>query len=179
MNLTKVISTRYDSLNRRIVKFLRFGRSDVQECQQAAPFGIDSNPVKDMIAVYSPTAEDGKNVIIGYLNPNQLAEVGETRLFSTDSDGNLQFYVHLKNDGTSEIGGDTDNMVRYSELESAFNQLRDDLNDLISAYNSHIHTTTATIGASTTPGVIAPTTSTGTPSTADVSGAKIDEIKTI
>lgn len=178
MNLTKVISTRIQSA-RRLVKFLRYGRSDVQECAESVPFGIDSNPVKDMIAVYAPTGEDGKNVIIGYINKQQLADVGETRLFSTDSDGELKFFIHLKNDGTCDVGGDTDNMVRYSELESAFNQLRSDLNDLITAYNAHIHVTTATIGASTTPGVIAPTTSTGTPSSADISGAKIDEIKTI
>jgi len=176
MNLTKVISTRIQSA-RRLVKFLRYGRSDVQECAESMPFGIDSNPVKDMIAVYAPTGEDGKNVIIGYINKQQLADVGETRLFSTDTNGELKFFVHLKNDGTLEVGGDIDNMVRYSELESAFNELKADFNALVQDYNAHTHPFTG-VGPGN-PGTTLVTTATGTPSSADITGAKIDEIKTI
>jgi hypothetical protein len=47
MQLTRVISTQLDSLNRRLIKVLRFGKSDVQTPFQALPHGIDSNPVKD------------------------------------------------------------------------------------------------------------------------------------
>ena len=78
----------------------------------------------------------------------------------------------MKNDETIEIGGDTDFMVRYSELESAFNELRDDFNNLVTKFNTHVHPSPA--GGST-----GPTPTGGTPSTADITGAKINEIKTI
>ncbi len=176
INVTKTISTSIKSAV-RFVKFLRMGKSDVQECRQAAPFGVDSAPTKDMAAIYAKTGEVGKPVIIGYINKNQIADVGENRLFSTDADGNVQFYVHMKNDGTAEVGGDSDNMVRYSELESAFNELRGDLNNLISAYNSHVHPFVGL--AAGTAGATSPTGSSGTPSNADITPSKIQEIKTL
>lgn len=173
MQLTRVISTQLDNLNRRLVKVLRFGRSDVQTPFQALPHGVDSNPVKDWLAVYSETTEKGKPVIIGYINPDQLAEVGGTRIYSTDSDGAVQFAIYLRADGTCEVGGDTDNMVRYSELETAFNTLRDDFNNFVNlTYNVHQHPTAAT-GPPSTPTV------TGSQSNADITGAKIDEVKTL
>lgn len=177
MNVVKTISTQIkDSI--RFIKFLRMGRSDVQESRQVAPYGTDSNPIKDMVAIYAPTGEDGKTVVIGYVNKNQIADVGEHRIFSTNTNGDVQMYVHLKNDGTAEFGGDSNFMVRYNELETAFNQLKSDFNNLVSSYNSHVHTTTATVGTGPV-GLIAPTTTTGTPSTADITPAKINEIKTL
>lgn len=173
MQLTRVISTQLDNLNRRLIKVLRFGRSDVQTPFQALPHGIDSNPVKDWLAVYSDTTEKGKPVIIGYINPDQLAEVGGTRIYSTDVDGAVKFAIYLRADGTCEVGGDTDNMVRYSELETAFNTLRDDFNNFVNlTYNLHQHPTAA-VGPPSPPSV------TGQQSQADISGAKINEVKTL
>lgn len=174
MNLVKVISTAFDDLERRIVKVLRMGKSDVQTSVEAMPYGIDSNPVKDMIAVWAETGEKGKTVIVGYLNKNQLADVGEFRTYSTDSTGELKFYIWQKNDGSCEIGGDVDNMVRYSKLEEAFNQLKEDFNNFVTTYNSHVHS-----GVTTGPGSSGTTPATGTTSSADISEAKIDEIKTL
>lgn len=154
INLVKVLDSSIDLLNRRLVKVLRLGKSDVQTPFAVSPFGVDSNPIKDMIAVYSDTGEKGKTVIIGYINKNQLADKGELRLFSTDEAGILKKYIWLKNDDTIEIGGDTDNMVRYSALATAFNIMLTDLN--------------AARAALSLP-----------PSTADISTAKIDEIKTL
>lgn len=179
MNLVKVISTEVNDAKERLIKFLRFGKNDVQEVKEATAFGIDGNAPKDIIAVYSPTTDKGRPVILGYINKNQLADVGELRMYSTDSDLSEQFYLHLKNDGTAEFGGDANFMVRYNELKTGFDSLKGTVNTLITAYNSHIHVTTATIGATTTVGTISPTTSTGTPATADISGAKITEIKTL
>jgi hypothetical protein len=161
-----------------MIKFNRLGRSDVKEKLEVSPYGLDSNPVKNTVAIYTPTSVSGDGVVFGYVNPDQKADVGEFRTYATDADGVEVFYTWLKNDGTAEIGGDSDYMVRYSELESAFNELRDDFNQLVTDYNAHIHTTTATVGVGPV-GVISPTTSQGSASTADISGAKIDEIKTI
>lgn len=175
-SFVKVDSTSFDSLKRRIAKFLRFGKVDVQTSIETGPFGTDSNPPKGMVAVYAKTESRGKTVILGYLNVNQLAAVGDHRIYSTDSNGGLKAYVWLKNDGTAEILGDGDNMVRYSKLEEAFNQLKSDHDDLVNAFNAHMHATAATGPPSIpTPGSGIP----ALPSTADISGAKIGEIKTL
>lgn len=76
----------------------------------------------------------------------------------------------------------SDFMVRYNELESAFNQLKSDFNDFLSQqFATHIHpaTTTATVGASATPGVVtvSPTATPTTPSNADITPSKIDDIR--
>ncbi|KKN55741.1 hypothetical protein LCGC14_0579510 [marine sediment metagenome] len=133
MNLVKIISTEIDDLTQRVSKFLRFGLNDVQTAIQTAPYGMDSNPIKGMIAVYGATSEKGKPVIIGYINKNQLADIGEARIFSTDENGVLKTFIWLKNDGIIEIGGDVDNMVRFSELKTAFNEMQSDVNTLKTA----------------------------------------------
>ena len=175
--IVKVISTIITG-GATMIKFLGSGKNDVQEKNQISPFGVDSNPIKDLIAVYSPTSEIGNEVIIGYIQRSQIADPGEIRIFSTNAEGDEQISLYLKKDGTAEFGGSADNMVRYSELKSAFDELKGDFNSLVNAYNSHIHVTTATVGATPVPGVIATPTTLGSASSADISPAKIDEIKT-
>ena len=162
------LSSKLNELSQRIIKVNSMGIGNTQTPLQANPHGLDSHPVKGMIAIYAPSQGMGETVIIGYLSRDQIAEIGETRVYSTDKDGVLKASIHLKNDETIEINGNSDNMVRFSELETAFNQLKTD-------FNAHSHITTATVGATPTPGVIAPPTA---PSSADISGAKIDKIKT-
>lgn len=178
MILSKHISSVIQK-GRRIVKVLCFGKSDVRTAYEVAPYGTDSQAPKDTIAIYADTSNNGERIVVGYINKQQLAQVGEHRTFSTDQNGEMKFYIWQKNDGTCEIGGDADHMVRYSKLEEAFNELKQDFNNLVSTFNSHIHTTTATIGSSATPGVISSPTSSGQSSSADITPAKIEEIKTI
>lgn len=173
MQLTSIISTSFDKLKRRLVKIRRFGNDDVQEPFQANNFGVDSNPIKGMVAVYSSTSENGKNVIIGYLNKDQLADVGETRMFSTDSNGNLKTFVWLKNDGTMQLGGDSNFAVKFNELKTAFNALKQSHNDLLTEYKTHTHAG-VTSGASST----APTVSTQTPNASNIDNAKNSDILT-
>jgi hypothetical protein len=171
-NFVKTISTELDNLQRRVVKFLRYGKSDVQTSLQVVPHGIDSNPVKDLIALYAETGEKGKTVIVGYLNKNVLAAIGETRLYSTDADGALKTFLWLKANGTMELGGSAKNLARFQELKSGFDTLKTDFNNFVTAYNSHMHPTAGT-------GAPSPPTVTGTSSTASIDSAKIDEIKTL
>jgi len=156
----KTISTTVSKIGTRLQKFLGMGRKDVQETEVCQPFGIDGNAVKDMVAIYSPTLVKGETVVIGYINKNAIAEVGGLRLYSTNQQGSEQFYVYLRNNGNLELGGNTRNLARFQELEIAFNQLRTE-------FNAHIHT--GNLGAPTTPPTV--------PSTANISGAKIDNIK--
>jgi hypothetical protein len=171
--LVKTISTEIRNL-KRFIKFYKTGRSNVQTAQEAGPYGDDSNPIKDMVAVFADTSTKGKKVIIGYVNKNQLAGVGEKRIFSTDADGELQAYIWLKNDGAILLGGEGKNLVRYQELETGFNALKDKVNALISKYNAHVHSGVTTGGGSS-----GPTPSSETSSSASISGAKIEEIKTL
>lgn len=158
----------------RVIKVRCLGRDDIRTADEAAPFGIDSSPVKDMIAIYAPTVDKSEPVIVGYLNAEQLAQPGEVRIYSTNESGAMKTYAWLKADGTMEIGGDADHMVRYSELETAFNQLKSDFNDLVTKFNSHVHSGVTTGGGSS-----GPTATPGTSSSADISPAKITEIKTL
>lgn len=151
----------------RILKVFEFG---AKTANVIAPFGDDSAALKDMIAIYGSTSNVGESIIIGYINKNQIATPGEKRIFSLDENGELSFAIHLRTDGTCEIGGAGDFAVRYNELETAFNQLKSDLNDLITSYNTHIHTDSVM-------GLTTATPSQGTPSVADITPAKISEIK--
>ena len=150
----------------RFLKVLQFG---AKTADSVAPFGDDSHPLKDMIAIYAKTSEVSENVVIGYINKNQIAEVGEKRIFSLKEDGSLSFAIHLKNDGTVEIGGNDDNAVRFSKMQEAFDELRDDLNSHITNYNTHFHPATA--------GTTSPTASQSQPSTADVTPSRVDNVK--
>lgn len=128
--LVKIISseTESTSLARRILKFFRFGKSDVQTSFEASPYGVDSNPIKDMVAVYAETSEKGKTVLIGYLNKNQMAALGETRIYSTDVSGELKSWCWLKNDGTVQINGTANNAVKYTPLNAGLQNYNTDVN---------------------------------------------------
>jgi len=178
MQLIKIISTEVDKVNRRLAKFLRFGLKDTQTALQAAPAGVDASPIKDMVAVYAPTSEKGETVVVGYINKNQLAGPGEYRTFSQNASGEVQFYIWLKADGTAELGGNTKHLARYEEIEEAVNNLKTALNDQIQKWNAftaaYLPGGPSTVG---TPPTLAGQTV--NPSTADITGAKIEEIKTL
>lgn len=149
---------------KRALKVFEFG---AKTGDVVTAFGDDSSPIKDMIALYASTSETGDSVVIGYINKHQVSEPGEKRIFSLKENGDVSFSIHLKNNETCEIGGNTDNAVRYSVLETAFNELKSSFNAHITNYNAHQHA--APNGAS-------PPTITSTASSADISGSKIEEI---
>lgn len=173
IRLSKVNQTVIEA-KKRIVKVLRLGKSDVQKAIETTPHGIDSNAVKNSVAIVADTGTDAEKVVIGYVLKDALADIGETHLFSTDSDGGEVGRIKLKNDGTVELLADTDNAVRFSELKTAYDQLKTDLNNLVAAFNSHTHTYSP---GPLTPVPTGPATPTGTPSSATVDAAKVDEIK--
>src|SRR5690606_28196520 len=114
-----VISTAKDKVGRLLVKIWRKYRSDVQERIQVSPHGIDSNPVKDMVAIYGQTSSDGKAVIIGYMLKNQIAKPGELRMFSTNAQGSEQTFIYLTDNGQILMGGNVDNLVKFTGLNQA------------------------------------------------------------
>lgn len=176
IRIVKTISSEIAEGLRRI-KVQRLGKSDIQTPFQGNPAGIDSQPLPGLKAIHAQTGEKGEPVIIGYINEELLAQDGEIRVFSIDSDGALKAYVHAKNDGILEVNGNADFMVRYSALETAYNQLKDDFDSFVSTYNTHTHPVPGiTAGAASATASV--TTATGSPSTGDITPSKIDNVKT-
>jgi hypothetical protein len=118
-----------------------------------------------MQAIFMQTGEKGKTVIVGYLNRNHISEKGEIRIYSTNESGAVQIFLHLKNDGTAEFGGDADNLVRYSPLNSELQAFKNALTVELGLIAAGI----AIVGGVYTPGALS----------IDISNAKIDEIKTL
>ena len=171
IKITKLISNSFDNLGRLLSKFQRMGKNDIQETLTASPYGVDSRPVKDTVAIHAETGVSGESIIIGFINKDCLSSIGETRLFSTDENGSLKQYIWLKNNGDIHFGGSVGNLTRFQELETGFNTLKADFNSFINLYNLHIHPTPA--------GPSSPTVSIGTVSTASIANAKIDKFKTL
>lgn len=121
----------------------------------------------------------GSRVIIAELGPawkigiaesdsiDPEVEDGEGHFYSQDSN-EIKAWIKLLKTGIIEINGNTDFAVRFSVLESGFNQLKSDFNSFL----THVHS-----GVTTGAGVSGPPTPPVVPSTADISGAKIDEVK--
>ena len=176
MKVVKVISTSSNDIGQLLTKLLKSGRSDVQDVITSSIPGIDSVPVKDDVALYEITDVNGENFVIGFLVKDRIAKPGEVKLFSRNEQGVEQIYVWLKDNGEIHFGGDTGNLTRYQELETAFNELKGKFNDLVSAFNAHTHPTPS--GASSKPTPV-PSSIPASPSTADISTAKIDQLKTL
>lgn len=156
----------------RKIKGLFFGRTGVNNAYECAPYGTDANPIKDTRIIQVATLKSGRSVVIGCINKDQKAAPGEHRIYATDTDGNTVSDIWLDGDGNVLIHGDADNMVRYSPLEEEIHKLRDDFNALVNAYNTHLHTSGGAGNVTTVP------TSTANTSSADISGAKIENVKT-
>lgn len=152
------------------IKALIWGKSDVRTAEQSLPYGIDSKPVLGKMAVYSKTENNGKAVILGYVDITTITKTGELRLYATDSNGLEVSRVHFKDDGTCEFMGDDDYFVRFSALKSEFDNLLRIVNENASAHNTHTHPipTGNTLVTLTQAGV----------STADIDKSKITRIKT-
>lgn len=147
------------------LKAVIFGNSDVRTATQTAPFGIDSKPVKDSFIVYCQTDNNQKAVMLGCLSKSDKTKAGELRLFATDSEGVEVFSMLFKNDGTCEFGGNSDNLVRYSELNSGLSNQ----NSAINTELAKIQTALTSIGGAYARANVG----------LNISSSKIAEIKTL
>lgn len=84
--------------------------------------------------------------------------------------------IKLTPGGDIQLNGDADYVTAFNDMKTAFDQLRQDFNALVTQYNLHIHVTTAT-DAGGSLGVISPTVAQGTSSTADMSSAQVTTVK--
>lgn len=141
---------------------VRFGQNVLADIYAAS--GDDSPPLPDdMLYLADNDATGGRSClgVVDQVNAPE-AEPGEKRLYARDSNGAPVVIIWLKADGTLELNGDTDNAVRFSALQTKLTALENQL-------KLHVH-----------PGVTSGPSSTGasvTPFDADISAAKVDEVK--
>lgn len=163
ITLVKVIGAALSSGMRKIK--VAFGETNVQERPEVMPHGIDSCPPNNRIAAHSTTTVQGVDVVIGYYNTKQTATAGETFIYSTNTAGtSVAITFKLKTDGTAELGGNADNLVRYAALNTA---LQNDIKTFINTQLPLIAAGIAAGGGSYSPGTM----------TIDISGAKINNLK--
>lgn len=148
---------------RRLLKTFVRSQRDVQTSYQVAPWGDDSQPVKGARVAHATTAAED-TLIVGVINVDQKAAPGERRIFATDTDGNTVVDIWLRNDGTIEMAGGGDNLVKYVPLSTA-------LGNYNTAVNGELTKIQAAISALGGAYALQPLT-------LDVSGAKVDNLKT-
>lgn len=128
---------------------------DIQTVELVTHAGDESSP------------EDGATVLLLQIGPAWVVAVGaddliapdiapgERRVYSQDS-GARKATIYWRTDGQLELNGTGDYAVRFNALETAFNQLKADFD------NHGGHFVAEAIPA---------------PSTADISGAKVDTVE--
>lgn len=165
MLLTGYISSTIKNAIRKLT-VVRFGKTDIVTANECLPFGVDSQGIPNMIAVYSDTKINGEPVIIGWLNRSAIANVGEIRLFSTDSSGSPVYNVKLSNEGILYMGVSKNFDTSYNDFLVKFNELKAGFDQLVNDYNAHTHETGT--GESSIPTTL---------SVASIDASKISNIK--
>ena len=141
--------------------------------------GFEFSPADgEKLVVVPINGSDSYMVTIAGANENITPDTlkGERKIYSVSEDGaEIKAFAKFKNTGIIELNGNDNFAVLFNELKTEFNKLQQSHNDLVSAYNAHIHITTATIGLSPV-GVISPTESSSTPSTAVIDNSKSESV---
>lgn len=133
---------------------------DIQSIQAMSRSGEDSNPPNGSTVTILNVSDSFKLIVASDDGIVPSMGQGEKKLYSV-SGGAIAAFMNFLTTGVIEINGNADNAVRFSNLETAFNQLKAD-------YNLHVHALAGGVGVASPP---SPTT------TADMSSAKVDEVK--
>ena len=127
------------------------------------PVQLRENDLSDVIAIPGL-----------YPFPESLSDVHDDNIV-IGRDGGIQ--IHIKPSDEIHLGSENaDQFVALAQkVFDEIDALRSTVNSLVTNFNSHIHITTATVGPTAVPGVIAPTTSQASPPAAvnSVAAAKV------
>lgn len=143
LTLSKLKSSSIEQ-GKRILKVFQFGAKTAKE---VGPFGFDSAAPENWTAIYGETSNKGESVVIGYINKNQLSEVGGSRMYSLGSSGEVVGYVYARASGVLELNGDEFSGVRFQTLKTAI----DASDTLINAELTKIAGAIASLGGTYTP----------------------------
>lgn len=106
---------------KRILKSIGIGGS-VMTTKECAPFGIDSQPPEGYTAIYANTTNNSEEVIIGYINRNQISQAGECRLYAVGVGNTVISEIYLKNNGQILMNNGNKSSVRFQDLKTAIDQ---------------------------------------------------------
>jgi phage gp45-like len=146
----------------------------VQTCELLVPFGSFGNP-EGVRCIILPLRNKQSELFAIPTDP--VNRIKKDTLPSENGIGNNKTgsNILLEDNGdidfvgtTLKLNGDSKSFVTHAELDAA-------IQTFLTALNAHIHVTTATVSATTVPGVIAPTTP---PITLDISASKTTTVKT-
>ena len=144
-------------------------KDDIQKVELMTNPGNESIPSLGARVTILQAGPSWKIAIAASDNITPDVEAGEKKIYSQENDSIKAFILLLKS-GIIHINGDNDFAVRFTALETGFNQLKSDFNGSL----IHIHS-----GVTTGGGVSGPPTPPTVPSAADISGAKVNEVKII
>lgn len=102
---------------KRIIKSIGIGGT-VMTTKESYPFGFDSQPHEGWTAIFSETSNRDEAVIVGYINKNQLAEAGSSRMYAVGEDGVVRGFIHCRLGGNIELNGSEYSAVRFDPLDS-------------------------------------------------------------
>lgn len=145
---------------------------DVQAVQLMTQAGEESNP-PDGSRVTLVRVNDAFKIAVAVddgIEPSMGR--GEKKLYSTSS-GAIAAFINLLTGGNIELNGNADNAVRYAALESAIDDLADQVNTFIAAFNTHTHSYLPGPGSATP---TAPPAAPGVDVVPDITGSKVDEV---
>lgn len=142
---------------------------DIHTVEYMSPPGEDSNPPDGAKVLIADVGRAYKIATAADDNIEPSTGEGEKKLYSI-SGGAIAAFINFLGSGIIEINGNNDFAVRYNELETGFNQLKTDFNNFVTTYNTHSHATAPT-------GPVSPPSATGSSSSADISAAKVEEVK--
>ena len=144
---------------------------DLQTVEYMAAPGEDSNPPDGATVLIIDAGRAYKIAIAADDNIEPSMLEGEKKL-SSISAGAIAAFINFLQSGIVEINGNNDFAVRFNELQSAFDEFKDDFNQLVTDYTGHKHAGVQSGGSLTA----IPDTP-GTESSADISAAKVEEVK--
>lgn len=137
------------------------------QANQEADYGFCLFPEKGSFVVVGFVADGAAGVVL-LTEKIESAEIviGDTSAVM-DADGlrikTEKMSADINRENITFNRGDLGGLVVIQKLTDKLNELKDTVNDLITKYNAHIHTTTAIVGAGAAVGVLSPTTSTAQP----------------
>lgn len=113
---TAKVKSFFIEAGKRVIKVLQFG---AKTAPVVSAFGDDAAPLEGMTAIYAETTANSQPYIIGYINTDHLAELGEKRIYSKTAAGELAAFVWCKNTGDLQLNGADHTAVRFAPLNTA------------------------------------------------------------
>lgn len=163
---------------KRLVKLVKFGENDNANAFLSSGFGDDFVIPEGYSGVYLSTSNSDEPVLIGVINEAAISSLnpGEKQIYSTNEAGDqVAAYIKLLNTGIIHFNGEADFIAGFNDLKGGFDELNQKHNDLVTAFNTHVHATAATgPPVPPTPGAGIP----ATPSTASIDSSKKENLKT-